>query len=252
MQGTPNSHFRTTRWSIVRSSHSEGPAARAALDELCEAYWYPLYAYLRRRGEDDGDALELVQSFLAGVLEGGAFDGATPDRGTFRAYLVGALKHHASNERRKDDAEKRGGGRVRSLDLALENGAAAQRYSGQGPDRTPEQEFEHAWALEVVQRATDRLEQEAEERGRGEMFDVLRDTLDGSDGDMTHAERAAELGCSVGAVRVNAHRLRQRLGELIRDEIAQTVDETAQQESAIETELRHLVSVLGGQFSDPV
>ncbi|MEM1450728.1 MAG: sigma-70 family RNA polymerase sigma factor [Planctomycetota bacterium] len=244
---TTDSHFRTTRWSVVTASRGTDPAARAALDELCTAYWYPLYAFLRRGGRGDEESLELVQEFLAGLLEGGSLAGVDPEVGRFRSYLVGALQHHVANERRSERAEKRGGGRVASLQLDAAREVAAQRYRpGAGAERTPREEFERSWALEIVDRATGALREEHESRGRAAVFEALRDTLDGSDGGRTHAERAQVLDCSIGAVKVAAHRMRQRLRELIRDEVSQTV---AGRED-VDEELRVLGASLGSQIAE--
>ncbi|MEM9379431.1 MAG: sigma-70 family RNA polymerase sigma factor [Planctomycetota bacterium] len=244
---TADSQFRTTRWSVVTASKGADPAARAALDELCTAYWFPLYAFLRRGGRGDEDALELVQDFLAGLLEGGSLAGADPDVGRFRSYLIGALQNHVANDRRSARAEKRGGGRVASLDLNAAREAAARRYRpGAGAERSPREEFERSWALELVGRATAALREEYESRGRGAVFEQLQDTLDGSDGGRTHAERAEVLECSIGAVKVAVHRMRQRLRELIRDEVSQTV---AGHED-VDEELRVLGASLGTRTED--
>lgn len=240
------SNFHTTRWTVVLAAGSDAPEARAALDELCAAYWYPLYAFLRRDGHADEEALDLVQDFVAALLEGRSIDGADPERGRFRAYLIGALRHHTQNSRRAASAVKRDGGQVTSLDLTRPHHEAARRYdpSAANEDRSPEQEFERAWALELIARATLRLREEYESRGRAEVFGALEETLDGGEGDRSHAERADELGCSVGAVKVAAHRLRQRLGELIRDEISQTVAGA----DGIDAELQALCAALGSEI----
>lgn len=263
--------FRTTRWSLVVASRTDAPEGRKALDELCEAYWYPLYVYLRRAGTDDAEARDRVQEFIADALEGGAaggqFDGADPERGSFRSYMMGAIRHHAANGRRAENALRRGGGRVTSLDLTDPGHAAAERFGRSTHTRTPEQEFERAWALELIERAMAMLGAEYTQRGRQAVFEALRDTLDGSGGSRTHAERADALGCSVGAVKVNAHRLRQRMGDLLREEVRQTVapeigladGATGQApcgaievgiQELVDAELRHLVAILGGRFGD--
>jgi len=237
----PTPAFHTTRWSMVLRARADEPeVARAALDELVRDYWFPLYGYLRSGGRGDEDAREATQAFIADLLErGGGLGGADPDRGRFRAYLIGALRNHMRNAVR---AERRGGGAVRALGDVDPEGAAATRYdlSARGDDAGPAAWFERAWALEVLGRATERLEAEWRARGRGEAFDALRDTLDGGDGGASHAERAARLGCTEGAVRVAAHRLRARLGELLREEVARTVEGA----DDVEAELRDLAAAL--------
>ena len=249
----PTPAFHTTRWSMVLRARADEPeVARAALDELVRDYWFPLYGYLRGAGRTDEDAREATQAFIADLLaRGGGLDGADPDRGRFRAYLIGALQNHVRNAVRAERAERRGGGAVRALGDVDPEGAAATRYdhSARGGDLGPADWFERARAMEVLGRATARLEAEWRARGRSEAFEALRDTLDGGDGGMTHADRAARLGCTEGAVRVAAHRLRARLGELLREEVARTVEGAED----VEAELRDLAAALsrGGPTGIP-
>ncbi len=229
----PTKRFHTTRWSLVTRAGGAPEEARLALGELCEAYWYPLYAFLRRRGEGEEDARDLVQGFLAGLLERGQL-GADQARGRFRSYLLGALGNHASNARRHANADKRGGGQTHeSLD-------GEGRYALE-PDHgeTPEALFDRAWALLVLERALERLGEEYTQRGRTDTFEALRATLTGQAPD--HERAAAQLGTSAGAVRVTVHRMRGRLRELIRAEVAQTVGEGDE----VEDELAVLLAALG-------
>lgn len=242
----PASRFLTTRWSMVavaRGTGGDAEAARRALGELCEAYWYPLYARARRAGRTDEQALDLVQAFLASLLEDGRLAGGEVE-GSFRAYLLGALRNFERNEARAAGTLKRGEGAALSLDEAAVRGAA-ERFAAESGATTPEPDlaFERAWAQEVLRTARQRLRAEWESRGRGPVFAALEDTLDGGTGARTHAERAEELGASVGAIKVAAHRLRARLAELVRDEVAQLVEDPAD----VDAELAHLFTCLGGR-----
>ena len=243
-QGAP---FLTTRWSLVLSSRGSTVEAKRALDELCVAYWFPLFVHAKQAGQSDGDARETVQGFIAQLLEGGGLDGAEPSGGRFRAYLQGALRNFSMNQRRAGRAAKRDGGPVESLGsptLPMELAEAARRYDGsRSAELSPEDAFDRAWAEELIGAATSRLRGEYEERGKGLVFETLEDTLDGSSGALTHAERAAAIGCTVGAVKVAAHRLRARLGELIRAEVSHTIERP----ETLEDELGILVRALRGK-----
>ncbi len=232
--------FRTTRWSLVaRATGDDHAAAARALGELCELYWYPLYAFLRRTGRADVDAMDVVQSFCGELLEHGAIHGAAAQRGPFRHYLLGALRHFSANASRHARAQKRGGGALQwSLDDAAERFAAEPAARG-----TPEQEFARRWAEALLARAMQRLRDEYAERGRGEVLTALEPALLGDDAAVPHAAVAARLGTTEGAVKVALHRLRARTGELIRAEIAETLDDPA----AVEDELRELFAALAAK-----
>ena len=236
--------FHTTMWDVVRAAGDRAdPGREEALEVLCGSYWYPLYAFLRRRGEAPEDAADLVQGLFASLLERGDLDGLDPEGGRFRSYLLAALKHHASDQRDRARAQKRGGGRAAlSLDASFEPAAAEERFRGEPRDeRSPEGLFERDWALAVLARALARLEQEQTERRRGPIFARLRGFLDGvAEGD-SHAAAATDLGLSSGAVKVAVHRLRARYRELLLAEVAATV---APGDDA-EAELRALVAALG-------
>ena len=229
--------FRTTRWSMVLAAGVPSePQAQLALRELCEAYWYPLYAFLRRDGVDEAEAMDLVQGFLADVLVRGEL-GADPGRGRFRSYMIGALRNYRSNVRRAAAAQKRGGD-VQSFGLD----DAETRYAHEPADtESPEVLFERRWATTLIDRAIERLEAEYRDRGRGDVFDELQDTLAGGAVD-TYAEKAAALGLSESAVKVGVHRMRGRLREILREEVAQTVCE----EGDIDDELKRLFAALAG------
>lgn len=232
----------TTRWSLVMATKGESEDSRRALAELCADYWFPLFVHARRTGLGEADAQDMVQGLLADLVErGGGLDGADPDRGRFRTYLLGALRHHSGAEARAGRALKRGGGAVVSLEAARLDGSVAARYRGLSvDDLSPEEAFDRAWALELIRSCKERLRGEYEARGRLAAYEALEDTLDGGQGAKTYAERAEELDCSLGALKVTAHRLRARLGELIRAAVAETVSDSKE----VDAELGLLVEAL--------
>jgi RNA polymerase sigma-70 factor (ECF subfamily) len=231
--------FATTRWSLIVSAREQGsPAAREALAHLCEAYWYPLYAFIRRRGHAADEAQDLTQEFFARLLEKNFLGAVDPSRGRFRAFLLAACKHFLANERDRACAEKRGGGRA---PISLDLGGAEGRY-GREPshDLTPDKLFERRWALTLLDRALARLREEFTAKGKGETFDRLRVFLVGDRNAPSHVEVAGELGMTAAAVKVAAHRLRQRYREVLREEIAHTVEGPEQ----IDEEVRELFAAL--------
>lgn len=214
--------FLTTRWSLVRAARGEGEQARRSLGELCEAYWYPLYAFLRRRGVDHDEAQDAVQGFFAAVIERGDLAALDPDLGRFRGWLLRGIEHYLANQRAADRAQKRGGGRVR-LAVDWEDGRA--RFGAEpAAGRTPEQEFERAWALATLERARIRLAADYAARGKAELFEALAPELDPSGPGRDRVELAARLGLREGALKVAIHRLRQRYGEALRAEVAETLE----------------------------
>lgn len=228
--------FHTTRWTRVLAAAGEGDGAREALAALCTAYWYPLYAYARRRGAGAEDAADLVQGFFARWIEKRDLRAVTPEKGRFRSFLLATFQHHLANARDRELASKRGGGRVV---LAIDFADGDERFERE-PARslTPEQEFERAWALEVLAAATERVEREYRSSSRGELFDALRGELAGASA--PHAEVAERLGTSAGAVKVAAHRLRERFGESLRAIVAETVASPAAVDAEIGALLRAL------------
>ena len=231
--------FATTHWSLVlaaRSDEAQRTLARAAFEELCRAYWYPVYAFVRHRGSDPEDARDLTQSFFARILETDGIAGADPGRGRFRSYLLGAVKHFLANEWHRARAQKRGGG-VRILEWdALDPEA---RYALE-PATTddPDAGFDREWARESIARGLAKLRDEWVAKGKEELFDALRGGLTGEE--PRQREVTARLGLSDGAVKVAVHRLRKRYSDLLRAEIAATVSDPQE----IEGEMRHLVEVL--------
>jgi RNA polymerase sigma-70 factor (ECF subfamily) len=232
--------FEATRWSIILAAGRDDPAQAAALDRLCRTYWYPLYAFVRRQGRSPEDAQDLTQAFLARLIAKRDLAGVDRAKGRFRSFLLAAMKHFLANERDKARALKRGGGaHVTSLDA----GDAETRYLREPADPvTPERVFERRWALTLLDEVLRRLRAEYEVRGQGALFEALKDTLAGGGGADGHAAAAHRLGMTEGAVKVAAHRLRRRYRDLLRAEIAATVDAPGE----VDDELRHLFAVLSG------
>lgn len=239
-QPSAHSAFATTRWSLIAgAAQPDSIEARAALEALCRAYWYPLYAYIRRRVGDVHTAQDLTQSFFARLLERGTIAGADPERGRFRAYLLTACKRFLINEWERDRAAKRGGGQTAlSLDLNL----GESRYSTEPADTlTPERLYERQWAITLLGRVLEQLQAECAAKGKGAQFEQLKGFLGGSGRSRSYAEAAAALGMTESATKVAAHRLRERYRELLRAEIAETVEKPED----VEDEIRGLFEVLG-------
>ena len=231
------SGFPTTRWTlVVAAGNPDRTEARSALVSLCENYWYPLYAYLRRRGYPADQAQDLTQEFFVRVLEGRYLDRADPDRGRFRSFLMSSLKFFVADEEDRNRAHKRGGGAL----VPLEFPSGEERYQREpAHDETPERIFERRWALSVLDQVVERLRSEFVQHGRPEHFEQLKVFLLGQS-DAPYAALAREMNTSEGALKVAIHRLRKRYRELFRQEIADTVVDPAD----VESELRHLASVL--------
>jgi RNA polymerase sigma-70 factor (ECF subfamily) len=232
--------FTTTKWSVVLHARERGdPGAREALASLCEAYWYPLYVFVRRQGIDASEALDLTQGFFTDLLERDLLDSVRPERGKFRSFLIASLKHHIAHEKRKERALKRGGGRAA---IPLDSGEAERRYLIEAADEmTPERAYERQWALAVIGRAQGRLRGALEADGQGEQYRLLMPFLTDVGPARPYQEVAGRLGTTEASVKMAVLRLRRRLGQLLREEIAHTVDEP----SEVDAELRHLLAVLG-------
>lgn len=231
--------FVTTRWSVVLAAgRASSPDSEQALAELCRTYWYPLYAYTRRRGHSREEAEDLTQAFFARFLERNYVAGLASERGKFRAFLLACLKHFLANEWEKAGRQKRGGG-IR--DLSLDWAGAEERLQSRLADPSnPELAFDREWALALLERVIHRLEAEQASEGKTAFFAAAKGFLmAGTDHD-PQARVAAELNIEPGALRVAVHRLRQRYRKLLRDEIAQTLADPAQ----VEDELRSLRAAL--------
>lgn len=234
----PSSVFLTTHWSVVKAAgSSETTRGQVALEELCTAYWHPLYHYVRRRGFAPEESQDLTQEFFARLLQRRLLAKADPDRGRFRSFLLSSLKNFLADEWQKNRALKRGGGMVLSLDFQSEESrVAAEPASG----LTPEKAFERRWALSLLEQVYQQLESEWQNNGKSKHFSILRSSLAGSSDSLPHSALAAQLGMSEGAARVAVHRLRQRYRQLLRDAIAQTVEAPEE----VDEELRYLQQVL--------
>jgi RNA polymerase sigma factor (sigma-70 family) len=232
--------FATTRWSVVlAAAHNDTTKAQAALEKLCLTYWYPLYAYVRRRGYSAHDAQDLTQGFFAHLLERHSIVAADPNRGRFRSFMLGVMNHFLADEWHRARAQKRGGG---ATFLPLQFDTAETRYGHEPVDRTtPEQNYERRWAMALLEEVLRRLGDEYKQEGRAELFAELNPCLVGERTAQPYAELAARLGVSEGTVKSAVHRLRQRYRQLLREEIAHTVAEPGEADA----ELHHLFAVLG-------
>jgi RNA polymerase sigma-70 factor (ECF subfamily) len=231
--------FPMTHWSVVLAAvQADSPRAAAALETLCRSYWPPLYAFIRRRGHSPEEAQDLTQEFFARLLKRNDLAATSPEKGRFRSFLLAMLKHFLVNEWHRDQCQKRGGGQIA---MFLDAQPVEARYQVELVETaTPEGVFERHWAFTLLDQTMNRLREEYASAGKRDLFDLLKETLSGEKR-TPRAELAARCGISVGAVDVAAHRLRRRYGELLRDEIAQTVS----QPNEVEEEIRHLMAVLG-------
>lgn len=213
-----------------------GQQAEAALEELCRMYWYPLYAYARRRGQTKEDAEDLTQTFLAGLVQKNSFTGLQPARGRFRAFLLAAFKNFLANEWDKSRAQKRGGG---TTVLSLDWQDADTRYRIEPTDNlSADKLYDRAWAVTLLERVVKRLGDECATEGKVKLFEQLRPCLMLGKRALPYAQAAAALGLSEGAVRVAVHRFRQRYRRLLREEIAQTLADAAQVEEELQSMFR--------------
>ena len=231
--------FATTQWSLVAAMGADDEArSRAALEELCTRYWYPLYAWLRRSGSAHPDAEDLVQSFLLDLIAHRRIEVADPERGRFRSFLLASLKNFRANQFRGKQAIKRGGG-VRHL--SLDFSTAAQNWEQEpSHDLTPDHLFDRKWALQLIDRSLQQLEAASVARGRGELFLLIKPVLIGGESELGYQAIADQRKMSLGAVKVAVHRWREQLREIIREEIRQTVAEEAE----IDGELEYLFRML--------
>jgi RNA polymerase sigma factor (sigma-70 family) len=223
---------------VVAAGDPAAPDAREALATLCNAYWYPIYAYIRRQGHTPEQAQDLTQEFFAYLLERDLIAKADPERGRFRAFLRGVCANHLANQNDRAHARKRGGGRhVLSIDAS----DAEDRYAREpAHELTPERIFDRTWALTLLGLVVDKLRREYDDAGGSATFEALRGVLTGGRESDTYATIAARLGTSEGAVRVAVHRLRRRYGVLLRREIAATLNDPAE----VDDEIRSLFAAL--------
>ena len=231
--------FVTTRWTVVLAAGRKSSAqSDRALGELCQTYWYPLYAYVRRQGKTKEDAEDLVQAFFEKFLEKNYLEGLSAERGKFRAFLLASLKHFLANEWDKSQRQKRGGG-IKHLTLDWQS--ADQRFHLDPADpSSPDKTFDREWALALLERVIVRLREECVAADKAPLFEQAKGYLMVGEAAIPYADAAKSLGLDEGAVRVAVHRLRKRYRELLRDEIAQTLDDPAQ----VTEELRSLQAAL--------
>lgn len=233
--------FRTTQWSLVRTGgdSADPDLRREALAYLCRTYWPPVYDYIRCRGHDAETARDLTQGFFARLLDKEFLKKADRERGKFRSFLLTCVKRHLADERDRGRALKRGGG-VAILPLEFETAESAFRHVP-AERRTPESIFERRWAVALVKQAVSRLAHEMERSGKQEQFRRLRPWLTGRGPASRYAALAADLGMSEQALRVAIHRLRRRLGKLLREEVVATLSDRSQ----LDAEMHSLFEALG-------
>ncbi len=235
-----NDFFATTRWTLVLAAGgSMTQGGEDALESLCQVYWFPLYAYVRRRGYGKEDAEDLTQAFFADLLRRRDFVRSDAERGRFRAFLLASLKHFISNERDRSRRLKRGGGAVH---FPLDWQDADARFgiadaAAVGPDEA----FDREWAVALLERVLERLRQEWTPDGKGDRFDRMKGFLTTGKGDIPHAQVAAELGMEEAALRVAVHRMRKRYRELLRMEVGHTLADPAM----VKEELAVLLGAFG-------
>ena len=230
--------FKTTHWSVVMTAaRQSSPGAEVAVASLCQTYWYPLYAFSRRRGHSHHEAEDLTQEFFARLLDKNFLKAITVEGGKFRSYLLTLLKHFLANEWNREHAQKRGGGKTL---LSIDDKTAETRYACEpSANSTPETLFERRWALTLLDEVMDRLRHDYTASGKIRLFAALQGHLSGAEKLVPYAELGADLGMSEGAVKTAVSRLRKRYGELLRAEIADTVSGPEE----VEEEIRNLISV---------
>jgi len=249
MADNPNSNsapfrdggFATTHWSVVMAAgKGDSPQAADALEKLCCTYWYPLYAFVRRQGHEAHDAEDLTQEFFARFLAKEYFGRADPALGRFRSFLLACLKNFLAEQQRQARRLKRGGGQTI---LSWDSQTAEERYRLEPADPvTPEQVYDRRWALTLLETVLARLADEQSAASKQRVFTQLKEYLWGEARQTGYAETAARLGMTEGAVKVAVHRLRRRLRDLLREEVAHTVAIGEE----IDEELRHLIGVIRG------
>jgi DNA-directed RNA polymerase specialized sigma24 family protein len=233
--------FPNTRWSVVlAATGSPSPESAAALEIICQAYWYPLYAYARRCGQTPHDAQDITQEFFRRLLEKRWLDSADREKGRLRSFLIVALKKFMSNEWDRVTAQRRGGGQVHAqFDTAF----AESRFAADGQALAPEETFDRQWALTLISLTSSRLREEFTAAGKPGNYDALKTCLLADRGAIDYAGVAKQLGMNEGAARVAVHRLRKRFREIYREEIAKTLAEGVD----LDAELRHLAAALARQ-----
>ncbi len=230
--------FPHTRWSVVlAATRRPSPESAAALEAICRAYWYPLYAYVRRCGQSPHDAQDLTQEFFCRLLEKRWLDSADREKGKLRTFLIVALKNFMRKEWRRASAQRRGGGRSHAQ---FDTVFAESRYAADNDSLAPDETFDQQWALTLLDLTVNRLRAEFEAAGKPGDFDALKSCLLAERGAIDYAAVAKQLGMNEGAARVAVHRLRKHFREIYREEISQTLADGAD----LDAELRHLAAAL--------
>lgn len=239
-ESSGNPLFVTTRWSIVLAARG-GADADSALETLCRVYWYPLYAFVRSRGHSPADAQDLTQGFFAQLLAHDYLRAVQPERGRFRTFLRMALQRFMANEWDREQARKRGGGRVH---VPIDTVIAEERLRDEGRSQTPpDLGYDRRWALALLDDAAVRLEREYLAAGKVAEFAALKPHLTAGRGEIPYAEIAAALQTTEGAARVAIHRMRGRFRECFRAAVADTVADA----DAVDAEMRDVLAALGGR-----
>jgi RNA polymerase sigma-70 factor (ECF subfamily) len=224
---------------VLAAGQNDPEKARAALEKLCAAYWYPLYVFARRRGHDAAESEDLTQEFFARLLQRNDIVELSPERGRFRSFLLASFKHLLANEYHRRRTQKRGG---QAILISLDCEEPETRYRLEPTDSvSPETLFERRWAMTVLDRAVERVRQEYAAAEKADLFEVLKEFLSNQKS-VPHETIASNYGISVGAVGVTIHRLRKRYAEVLREEISHTVHTREE----IDDEVRYLIAVVGG------
>lgn len=231
--------FATTRWSMVLAAGNElSPESTAALERLCQAYWYPLYAHVRRRGHSEADAQDLTQAFFSHLLERNSFQQISPTKGKFRSFLLASMNYFLSDAHDRNMAQKRGG---RFKLVSFDAHTAEERFALEPCDHdSPDKIFERRWALALLDQVLVRLKSEFETAGKGDQFTRLSLYLVENSGEASYAQAAQKSGQTEEAFKKAVQRMRRRYGELFREEIANTVAV----ESEVDQELRYLCELM--------
>lgn len=233
--------FATTRWTLVMRARGNAPEASSALGELCEAYWTPVFRFLRREGRNEDQARELTQEFFSRLLSRGGIDKVDANRGRFRSYLLGALKHFLSDDRRDEGRQKRGGNAaVQSIDSSRGSATSPGMQIPDPAASVPDSYFDRQWALSVMDRALRTVQSGFENPEKERQFNVLKPWLIGDTENLSQADASVQLEMTAGAVKVAIHRLRKSFRDAVHSEIAQTLDSPEE----IAEELRYLIEVL--------
>jgi RNA polymerase sigma-70 factor (ECF subfamily) len=231
--------FVTTHWTRVLQARGESTDAKAALSDLCAAYYQPVFAFIRRNSPNEDAARDLTQEFFTRLLEGGSIANVDPQHGRFRSYLLGAAKHFLADARERANRLKRGGGEVPvPLEPATDTSPGLEVPDLNAP--APDREFDRRWALTLLARALESLAAQQKASGTLQQFEVLKVWLTGDTENISQAEAARVLNTNEGAIKVAVHRLRRQFRQAIKNEIAQTVKDRNQ----VEQEMKHLLEAL--------